>query len=116
ALDPWHQHGRARPLGEVAQTASMLTDADLLRTEFYQDHLRPQGVFYAMGGPVERGPGHMAIFGIQCGRANGPFAPETQAKVTALMPHFRRAYGMQEALREARCQAADLQAAFEALA
>ncbi|HVY98214.1 MAG TPA: PAS domain-containing protein [Dongiaceae bacterium] len=116
ALDPWHRCGRVRPVGSIDQTARMLPDAELRRTEFYQDHLRPQGLFYALGGPVERAPGHMAIFGIQCGQANGPFARKAEAVVTALMPHFRRAYGMQEVLAQARCEAADLEAAFELLA
>src|SRR4051812_16940947 len=69
-----------------------------------------------MGGPVARGRGRLAIFGIQCGHANGPFTAETQAVVTALMPHFRRAYGMQEALADACREATEFEAALHLLA
>jgi DNA-binding CsgD family transcriptional regulator/PAS domain-containing protein len=115
ALDPWHRCGRTRMVGSIDQTAGMLSAAELRRTEFYQDHLRPQGVFYAMGGPVERASGRMAIFGIQCGYENGPFAPEAQAIVTALMPHFRRAYGMQQTLAGIFRQVAEFEAALHVL-
>jgi DNA-binding CsgD family transcriptional regulator len=98
ALDPWHKCGLVWPVGSVQQTPSLLPDSELRRTEFYQDHLRPQNVFYAMGGPVERTRGHMAVFGIQGSYENGSFSLEIQARVTALAPHFRRAYRMQESL------------------
>jgi hypothetical protein len=102
ALDPWHKAGLCWPVGSVAQTPSLIPDHELRRTEFYQDHLRPQKLFYAMGGPVERTRGHMAVFGIQGGYENGFFPPEIQTLVTALAPHFRRAYRMQEALDAVR--------------
>jgi DNA-binding CsgD family transcriptional regulator/PAS domain-containing protein len=89
ALDPWHKRGEGRPLGDVAQTAGMLSDAELKRTEFYQDHLRPQGVFYALGGPVAR---------------NG-----------TRMPHFRRAYRMQETLDSVRREGLEFEAALHLL-
>jgi DNA-binding CsgD family transcriptional regulator/PAS domain-containing protein len=102
ALDPWHKSGLTWPICSVAQTAALMPDRDLKRTEFYQDHLRPQKVFYAMGGPVERNRRHMAVFGIQGAYENGSFSTETQAVVTALAPHFRRAYRMQEMLGTVR--------------
>ncbi|WP_395016715.1 helix-turn-helix transcriptional regulator [Dongia sp.] len=102
ALDPWHKAGLSWPVGSVAQTPSLIPDSELKRTEFYQDHLRPQKLFYAMGGPVERTRSHMAVFGIQGSYENGFFSPEIQALVTALAPHFRRAYRMQQALDSVR--------------
>ncbi|GAB2179525.1 helix-turn-helix transcriptional regulator [Dongia sp. agr-C8] len=102
ALDPWHKAGLSWPVGSVAQTPALIPDSELKRTEFYQDHLRPQKLFYAMGGPVERTHSHMAVFGIQGSYENGFFSPEIQALVTALAPHFRRAYRMQEALDSVR--------------
>jgi DNA-binding CsgD family transcriptional regulator/PAS domain-containing protein len=102
ALDPWHRHGETRPVGEIRQTASMLSAGDLRRTEFYQDHLRPQGLFYAMGGPVERSRTRMAVFGIQGSYEHGVFAPEAEALARNLVPHLRRAYRMQETLDAVR--------------
>jgi len=57
----------------------------------------------------------MAIFGIQCSYENGPFTPENQAIVTALMPHFRRAYGMQQALANVARETTELETAMHAL-
>jgi DNA-binding CsgD family transcriptional regulator len=102
ALDPWHKSGLSWPVGTVSQTAAMIPDRELKRTEFYQDHLRPQKLFYAMGAPVERTREHMAVFGIQGSYENGSFSPEIQALVTGLAPHFRRAYRMQETLDAVR--------------
>jgi len=115
SLDPWHKRGAGRPIGEVAQTASMLTDAELRRTEFYQDHLRPQGVFYALGGPVLRAGTRMAVFGIQSTYETGVFTSETERLIHRLMPHFRRAYRMQETLDTVRGEATELEAALHLL-
>jgi DNA-binding CsgD family transcriptional regulator len=114
-LDPWHKRGKGRPLGEVAQTAGMLSDADLRRTEFYQDHLRPQGVFYALGGPVMRAGARMAVFGIQSSYETGVFTPETESLIRTLMPHFRRAYRMQQALDAVRREGMEFEAALRLL-
>lgn len=115
ALDPWHKAGLSWPVGSVAQTPSLISDSELRRTEFYQDHLRPQKLFYAMGGPVERSRSHMAVFGIQGGYENGFFSPEIQALVTSLAPHFRHAYRMQEALDTVRREGMAFEAALHLL-
>jgi DNA-binding CsgD family transcriptional regulator len=115
ALDPWHKCGLVWPVGSVQQTAALMPDRDLKRTEFYQDHLRPQKVFYAMGGPIERTRGHMAVFGIQGSYQNGSFSAETQAYVTALAPHFRRAYRMQETLDTVRREGMAFETALQLL-
>jgi len=115
ALDPWHKSGLVWPVGSVQQTPSLLSDQELRRTEFYQDHLRPQKVFYAMGGPVERNDRHMAVFGIQGSYENGSFSAEAQAFVTALAPHFRRAYRMQETLGAIRREGMELEAVLHLL-
>jgi DNA-binding CsgD family transcriptional regulator len=115
SLDPWHKRGQGRPLGEVAQTAGMLSDAELRRTEFYQDHLRPQGVFYAMGGPVMRMGARMAVFGIQSSYETGVFTPETETLIRNLMPHFRRAYRLQEALDSVRREGMEFEATLHLL-
>ena len=116
ALDPWHKSGLSWPVGSVAQTASLMPDRELRRTEFYQDHLRPQQVFYAMGGPVDRSRVHMAVFGIQGSYENGFFSAEIQAMVTALAPHFRRAYRMQETLDTVRGEGRSFEATLHLLA
>jgi DNA-binding CsgD family transcriptional regulator len=115
ALDPWHKSGLSWPVGSVAQTAALLPDRELKRSEFYNDHLRPQRVFYALGAPIERSRGSMAVFGVQGGYENGNFTQEIVALVIALVPHFRRAYGIQRALGDIRREGTELESALHAL-
>lgn len=115
ALDPWHRRGQTRPVGEIKQTAALLSDAELRRTEFYQDHLRPQGLFYAMGAPVERSRTRMAVFGIQGSYENGVFTSQAEALVCNLVPHLRRAYRMQETLEAVRHEGMALEATLHLL-
>jgi DNA-binding CsgD family transcriptional regulator/PAS domain-containing protein len=115
ALDPWHRRGLARPVGDIAQTASMLADAELRRTEFYQDHLRPQNLFYAMGGPVARSGTRMAVFGVQSSYEDGVFAPEAEALARSVVRHFRRAYRLQQALDSVRRESLEFEAALRCL-
>jgi hypothetical protein len=116
ALDPWHKSGLSWPVGSVAQTAALIPDRELKRTEFYNDHLRPQRVFYALGAPIERSRGNMAVFGVQGSYENGNFDQEIVGLITALVPHFRRAYGIQRALGDIRREGTELEAALHMLA
>ena len=56
-LDPWNRRYLAWPAGTMAPTYSLISDADFRRCEFYQDNLRHTGMFYGLGGVVDRTPG-----------------------------------------------------------
>src|SRR5690606_17727633 len=49
AKNPWMPKALTRPLGLGVRAEQMLPREDLLRTEFYADYLRPQGVCSAVG-------------------------------------------------------------------
>jgi len=102
ALDPWNRRARAWPVGVVAPTYALISDDEFRRSEFYQDHLRLTGLFYGLGGVVERAGGRMAVFGVQCAYEDGRFSPEATALIGRLMPHIGRAYRMQTVLGRAR--------------
>jgi len=102
ALDPWNRRALAWPVGVVAPTYALIADDEFRRSEFYQDHLRLTGLFYGLGGVVERAGGRMAVFGVQCAYEDGRFSPEATALVGRLMPHIGRAYRMQTVLGRAR--------------
>src|SRR5581483_6113003 len=53
-IDPWNERARAWPVAALTPTYALISDADLRRTEFYQDHLRQQNIFYGLGGVVGR--------------------------------------------------------------
>jgi DNA-binding CsgD family transcriptional regulator len=72
-------------------------------------YLRRTGVFYGLGGLVERADGRIAVFGVQRGYEDGRFEEETVALVGTLMPHLKRAYRMNAALARAHNDRATLE-------
>lgn len=103
-IDPWNQRVLGWPVGVVAPTYALIGDDDLRRTDFYQEHLRPERIFYGIGGVVLRTAKSMAVFGVQCDYNDGRFSTETQEMIAVLMPHLSRAYQLHAALRDARLQ------------
>jgi len=114
-IDPWNQRVLGWPVGVVAPTYALIGDDDLRRTDFYQDHLRPEHIFYGIGGVVLRTPERMAVFGVQCDYRDGRFSNETREVIAVLMPHLSRAYRMHAALRDAKLQSDTLVEALHSL-
>src|SRR4051812_30801088 len=86
-----------------------MPEDEFRRTEFYQDYLRQTGMFYGLGGLVERADGRIAVFGVQRGYEDGRFPEEAVALVGALMPHLKRAYRMNSALARVQQDRATLE-------
>jgi DNA-binding CsgD family transcriptional regulator len=102
ALDPWNARVMQWPVGLAAPTYALMPEDEFRRTEFYQDYLRRTGVFYGLGGLVERADGRVAVFGVQRNYEDGRFPEESVALVGALMPHLKRAYRMNRAMLRVR--------------
>jgi DNA-binding CsgD family transcriptional regulator/PAS domain-containing protein len=109
ALDPWNARVMQWPVGVAAPTYALMPEDEFRRTEFYQDYLRRTGVFYGLGGLVERMDGRVAVFGVQRNYDDGRFPEESVALVGALMPHLKRAYRMNAALARAHQDRATLE-------
>jgi DNA-binding CsgD family transcriptional regulator/PAS domain-containing protein len=102
ALDPWNSRVMQWPVGVAAPTYMLMPEDEFRRTEFYQDYLRRTGMFYGLGGLVERADGRIAVFGVQRGYEEGRFPSESVELVGALMPHLKRAYRMHSAIGRAQ--------------
>jgi len=102
ALDPWNSRVMQWPVGIAAPTYMLMPEDEFRRTEFYQDYLRRTGMFYGLGGLVERADGRIAVFGVQRGYEEGRFPSESVALVSALMPHLKRASRMHSAIGRAQ--------------
>ena len=102
ALDPWNSRVMHWPVGIAAPTYVLMPEDEFRRTEFYQDYLRRTGMFYGLGGLVERADGRIAVFGVQRGYEEGRFPTESVELVSALMPHLKRAYRMHSAIGRAK--------------
>jgi len=107
-VDPWNRHATAARVGKINLTHEFLADEDLRRTEFYQDHLRLSGIFYALGGTVERSTDHMLVLGVQRSHRKGPFRQSTAEMVQHLTPHLRQAHLAQRKMRSATQACANL--------
>ena len=85
---------RARPLftpGRVVSSHTLCTDDEVLRSEYYQDFLRPQDWFYPFGGRISSTKSSLAVVNFLHSRRQGPCTPEQQGLLEALLPHFARA-------------------------
>jgi DNA-binding CsgD family transcriptional regulator len=99
SVDPWNRHAMSAQTGRVTLTHEIIRDSDFQRSEFYQDHLRLSGIFYALGSVVERTTDRMVVFGVQCGHRRGPFTREAANMVEMVTPHLRQAHLTQRTLR-----------------
>jgi DNA-binding CsgD family transcriptional regulator/PAS domain-containing protein len=114
-LDPWNRRYLAWPAGTMAPTYSLISDADFRRCEFYQDNLRHTGMFYGLGGVVDRTPGRMTLFGLQIAHEDGRFSDRSCALMARLMPHLRQASRVNRAIGERRREEESLEQTLHAL-
>jgi DNA-binding CsgD family transcriptional regulator/PAS domain-containing protein len=100
-IDIWNPHLLTWPVGLVNGSHLLVSDNDVLRSEFYNDYLRRAGIFYASGALVDRTPDHASVFGIQHGRANGPLSLTDADPLVALMPHVQQAMKIHRRIKQA---------------
>ncbi len=90
-IDPWHAKVMTWPVCRAAPTTALISDADLKRTEFYNDFLRRTDMFYGLGGVADRDGSRLAVFGIQRPFRAADFTDLQTRMIGHLMPHLRRA-------------------------
>ncbi len=92
ATNIWIQ--RMAPLlqpGRVLSSEAVIGDHELIRTEFYNDFLRPQGMFHSFGAAVTREDEVSAYITSVRSRRAGPFRAEEQDLCQELIPHLQTA-------------------------
>jgi len=97
-----HDPRRARMKELSAGTAfvgsALLPDRDLLRSEFYNDFLRPQGFFHILGGVPTR-QGHIqSLIRVVRPEVAPAFGPHEVALMRSLLPHLSRTIRLAEQL------------------
>ncbi len=75
--------------GAVLSTEQTCEERLLLRSEYYNDFLRPQKLFQACGAIVHLGPRQTAMLSLYPPRYSNLFA-ETSPLIVALVPHLQR--------------------------
>lgn len=88
----WVQRGwhLLRP-GVVVGSPELISDQELIKTEFYNDYLRPQDLFYSYGGIASQEDSVMSYFTAIRSKQAGPFEEREFALLGHLLPHLRTA-------------------------
>lgn len=99
--------------GDIRKSQDACSDSELLRTEFYNDWLRPQDLFFGYGGTILRNGSVTTNVTAMRSRRAGPFGEAETALLELLMPHLQRALQLHhristlEAERSASLEALD---------
>lgn len=94
-VNVWAQNETMLEPGRPVTGSMLYPDRELPKTEFYNDWLRPQDYFHAIGGIVVRdGPWAMKFSSVRSRRA-GDFNSEEMRLYQALLPHLARAAHIQ---------------------
>lgn len=115
AKNVWACNANRFPVGSALTSEMLFPDEDLPSTEYYADWLRPQGLRYALGGPLHR-DGTLEVH-FSCLRAKelGPFDASHQQLHRLLMPHLKRALGLHLRLCHQRAQEIGILQALDAM-
>lgn len=108
-------HVDALPEGASMVSSEVVTERDFLRSEFYSDWLRPQGLGYCLGGPVLKRGSVVAMFSTQRLAKRGPFTETDVGLLARLMPHLRRACLLHQRLSRMQVEQTGAQHALELL-
>lgn len=94
SINPWMQH-RFLP-GAVELGDQILSEHELIRTEFYNDFLRHQDWLYCCGVLATEGPLTTSFISALRSKRGGVFTPEEIALFEGLAPHLQTAVRIHE--------------------
>lgn len=101
SIDDWNRRILQEPTQHANATHNLILDAELERTEFCNDYLRPLDYFYAMGAIVRRRADRTTVFGVQRSRRRGHYDQRDFDAMTILIRHVDRSLEISERLRHA---------------
>lgn len=96
--------GRKRPVvraGDVVLTKEFMPDAELRRTEMYNDYLKDRGLHEGLRLDVWAGEGWIEDMSFLRPWSSGPYDAGERRLALALMPHLQRSTAVARRLREA---------------
>lgn len=101
-VNVWAQNEDKLCSGSVVTSAMLYPDADLVRTEYYNDWLKPQGLFHALGGVVVKKETLAVKFSALRSSRRGMYSENELALYRLLMPHLQRAVSLHRHLAHTR--------------
>jgi DNA-binding CsgD family transcriptional regulator/PAS domain-containing protein len=97
--DPWLRNEQPyRVPGTVHLGQELVPDAELMRTRFYQEWLKPQGLLYRLSAVLIREEADLCYFATWRGSKDPPFGFDEIRLCRTLAPHLRSAVQMRRQL------------------
>jgi len=91
-LDVWLRRESAHRIPCTVHVGQhLISDAELLSSEFYQEWLRPQNLFHRLSTVLVREEANLCYFAMLRPPDDKPFGPEEVRALRRLAPHLRRA-------------------------
>lgn len=113
-INVWFAPQANLPAGSVVRSEQLLPLAELQRSEYFADWLRPQGLQHALGSTVIRDDTMVVKLGVLRGRRSGAMSDEELQAVRSLMPHLDKALRVSQRLRSSELGNLYVDQAFEA--
>jgi hypothetical protein len=109
SVNPWIPQLERRPIGVAAPAEFSLPRADLLKTEFYSDFLRPNGLCSGVGLTVQKNESRHMVVSVLFPQATAERDDDAVGRLQRLAPHLLRAAQLSRhlAAMEARVTAAE---------
>ncbi|AEF99174.1 helix-turn-helix transcriptional regulator [Methylomonas methanica] len=85
----WLENSRYLPEGKLTTSDRLFSTEELVKTEWYNDWLKPQGFFHAMVGHIHKKDSLAVRLSIFRGKQQ-PFAPTETALFARFVPHISR--------------------------
>jgi DNA-binding CsgD family transcriptional regulator len=114
-MDPFIPTVLAASTGTMFTDTMMIPKAAMERTEFYQDWVRPQGYYSALGANVIREGTSVGVTVLSRRREEDDFQRDDLDLLATLVPHLKRAVRVQWRLEGLRSERKDLMDALDRL-
>jgi DNA-binding CsgD family transcriptional regulator len=101
-VNVWAKNEDKLTSGSVVTSSMLYPDAELVRSEYYNDWLKPQDLFYALGGVVTKHETLAVKFSAMRSKRLGAYTERQLELYRLLTPHLQRAVDMHRRLAQAR--------------
>lgn len=88
-LNPWLSPRNSLSAGEVLTSEQVLPTRRLVRTEFYNEWLKPQSLFHTIRGGIIKREVEILYVGVGRSKEAGPFEAQELEQYRSLLPHMR---------------------------
>lgn len=101
----WLEDATKHVAGTVVHSSALYPDAQLSRTEWHADWLRPQNLFYSSAAIVEKRDDRSFNVTAVRSKSAGEYTPEEMQVLHTLMPHLQTAFALHRRLHRAEALA-----------